>query len=192
VSWFWAFFTPWHFHCNVVRPTSHLRSIHSLSNWNFILWHSETVLFYFQTVVISMSCIFIFYFSCLKMVNVMFTGNLLTTHLQSIVSLLNWNFMHLSFFLQLWGKAPWALSLIQCWPSLRTHAMSSSPSLSYVPHLVPEVFDTLNSPFYGQAYNRRCSVEISLWPEGKFWEFSYCGPNELFNQKRDNPCISWF
>ncbi len=83
VSWFWAVFTPWHFQCNIVRPESHLQSIHSLSNWNF---------------------------------------------------------MNLSFLLQLWCKAPWAVSLIECWPSLRTHAMSSSPSPSYVPHLVPEVF----------------------------------------------------
>ncbi len=115
-----------------------------------------------------MSCIFAFFF--FRPWNVMFIARL-ASHLQSIVSLLNWNFMHLSLLLQLWGKAPWALSLIHCWPSLRTHAMSSSPSLSYVPHLVPEVFDTLNSPFYGQAYNRRCSVEISLWPEGKFRNF---------------------
>lgn len=80
---------------------------------------------------------FYFYFSCLKMVNVMFTASLLTTHLQSIVSLLNWNFMHLSFLLQLWGKAPWALSLIQCWPSLSTRGMNSSSSPSYVPYFVP-------------------------------------------------------
>jgi hypothetical protein len=71
------------------------------------------------------------------MVNVMFIASLLTTHLQSIVSLLNWNFMHLSFLLQLWGKAPWALNLIQYWPSLSMRGMSSSSSPSYVRHFVP-------------------------------------------------------
>jgi len=44
---------------------------------------------------------FSFFFSGLEMVNVIFIASLLPSHLQSIVSLLNWNFMNLSFLLQL-------------------------------------------------------------------------------------------
>jgi hypothetical protein len=45
--------------------------------------------------------VWFFFFPGLEMVNVMFIASLLASHLQSIVSLLNWNFMNLSFLLQL-------------------------------------------------------------------------------------------
>ncbi len=48
VSWFWVFFTSWHFQCNVVRPASHYNLFIPLSNWNFILWNSEIVLVLFS------------------------------------------------------------------------------------------------------------------------------------------------
>jgi len=121
VRWFWAFFTSWHFQ-------------HNVATYNLFIPYRIGISFYeteklywfcFQITVTSMSCIFGFFLG-LEMVNVMFIARL-ASHLQSIVSLLNWNCIHLSFLLQLWGKAPWTLSQIQCWPRVSTRAMSSSP-----------------------------------------------------------------